>query len=516
MRKNALSNAILAGVAGVAGLASVANAVNLNPDGLGEVLIYPYYTVNNDLNTLISVVNTTDQGKAVKVRFLEGRNSREVLDFNLYLSPFDVWTAAVFGLTDTGAGNLLTDDNSCTVPAIKGNTGLPQLADGRRYVPFVNFRYTGPNNESGPDGLDRTREGHFEMIEMGEVNNLTEGSLTAISHTAAGVPTNCAQVRNAWIAASANPYWVLDPNTDITPPAGGLFGTASIVDVLNGKFYAYNADAIDAFSAINLHTNPGSLSPSLRDANTSLGLAQAIVFSNGTLITADYPSATQAIDAVSAVFSHDALFNEFVTDASVAAASEWVVTFPTKNFYVDQAIVGAVAIPPFTRIFPTAGTTGTAPVDVNLTVFNREEGPTIEGCVDPSDPACLPFSPLPPDTLVTTPQLLWETNVITFNQPDSITVGSTVFGSKLVANVDAAGIGVNDGWMRLGLYDAVGPLLITDHISRSDAAGNSFFGLPAAGFWAASFTNGEASPGVLANYSGVYRHKGSRVYLPTP
>ncbi|MGE3731584.1 MAG: hypothetical protein AB7F83_13675 [Lysobacterales bacterium] len=516
MRKNALSNAILAGVAGVAGLASVANAVNLNPDGLGEVLVYPYYTVNNNLNTLISVVNTTDVGKAVKVRFLEGRNSREVLDFNLYLSPFDVWTAAVFGLSDTGAGNLLTDDNSCTVPAIKGNTGLPALPDGRRYVPFVNFAYVGTNNDSGPDALSRTREGHFEMIEMGEVNNITKGSLTAITHNAAGVPANCAKVRNAWIAASADPYWIADANTDITPPAGGLFGTGSIVDVVNGKFYAYNADAVDAFSATNLHTNPGSTSPSLASANTSPGLAQAIVFSNGTLITADYPLA-QAIDAVSAVFSHDALFNEFVTIDGGAADSEWVVTFPTKNRYVDPLSSGSgTAIPPFTRIFPLTGTTGTAPVDVNLTVFNREEGPTIEGCVDPSDPACLPFSPLPPEGEVNTPQLLWETNVITFNQADSITVGSSIFGSTLVANVDAAAIGVTEGWMRLGLYDAVGPLLITNHISRPDAAANSFFGLPAAGFWAVGFTNGEASPGVLANYSGLYRHKGSRVYLPTP
>ena len=39
-RKN-LTAAVLAGLAGVAGIASTAQAVNLNPDGLGEVLIYP-------------------------------------------------------------------------------------------------------------------------------------------------------------------------------------------------------------------------------------------------------------------------------------------------------------------------------------------------------------------------------------------------------------------------------------------------------------------------------------------
>jgi hypothetical protein len=48
----------------------------------------------NSFNTLMSVVNTTASTKAIKVRFREGRNSLEVLDFNVFLSPFDVWTAA--------------------------------------------------------------------------------------------------------------------------------------------------------------------------------------------------------------------------------------------------------------------------------------------------------------------------------------------------------------------------------------------------------------------------------------
>ena len=43
----------------------------------------------------MSVVNTTASMKAVKVRFREGKNSAEVLDFNVFLSPFDVWTASI-------------------------------------------------------------------------------------------------------------------------------------------------------------------------------------------------------------------------------------------------------------------------------------------------------------------------------------------------------------------------------------------------------------------------------------
>jgi hypothetical protein len=39
-RKN-LTAAVLAGLAGAAGIAGTAQAVNLNPDGLGQVLNYP-------------------------------------------------------------------------------------------------------------------------------------------------------------------------------------------------------------------------------------------------------------------------------------------------------------------------------------------------------------------------------------------------------------------------------------------------------------------------------------------
>ena len=116
-RKN-LTAAVLAGLAGVAGIAGTAQAVNLNPDGTGQVLLYPYYTTNDGNQTLISVVNTTDQAKAVKVRFLEGFNSREVLDFNLYLSPFDVWVAAITrdpAAPESGGAIVAIADNSCTV-----------------------------------------------------------------------------------------------------------------------------------------------------------------------------------------------------------------------------------------------------------------------------------------------------------------------------------------------------------------------------------------------------------------
>jgi hypothetical protein len=45
--------------------------VSLNPGGLGQALIYPYYTVNKNQDTLISITNASDVGKAVQVRLRE-------------------------------------------------------------------------------------------------------------------------------------------------------------------------------------------------------------------------------------------------------------------------------------------------------------------------------------------------------------------------------------------------------------------------------------------------------------
>jgi hypothetical protein len=495
MRRNKLSTAIFAGIAGVAGIAATGNAaLYLNPDGTGQVLIYPYYTVNNNLQTLISIVNTTYQGKAVKVRFLEGRNSKEVLDFNLYLSEFDVWTAAIISASaDTsGPGRLITNDRSCTAPAIP--TGG---------VDFRNFAYaTGGTADSGPGALSRTREGHLEVIEMGTVVN-TPGPftpLTWITHVG-GTPANCPAIRAAWSPPAG--VWLSAPNTGIQPPSGGLFGGAAIVDVANGVMYSYNAEAIDAFRATPLHTNPDNLLPSLAGNNTAPNPRESITFYNGVVVTASW-GVGEDIDATSSVFMHSALVNEYALDTVLQAATEWVVTFPTKRFYVDQATVGGAPIAPFTRPFPRAGVSTPAPgracVDVGIQIYDREEGRPGPGGID--------FSPPPPGAAG--PQLCWETQVITFNQGARVAAGqpSLLLGSTLYTNIDAASFGFQNGWVSLD-FDTV-----PAHQLRPSSQGFRFVGLPAIGFAVSRYINAAAAPGVLANYSGLWKHRGERTILP--
>ena len=83
-KRKALTCAVLAGLGAVA---TTAEAVYRNPDNTGQVLIYPYYTVQAGFTNYVTIVNTTSRAKAVKIRFREGKTSAEVEDHNIFLSP---------------------------------------------------------------------------------------------------------------------------------------------------------------------------------------------------------------------------------------------------------------------------------------------------------------------------------------------------------------------------------------------------------------------------------------------
>jgi len=242
----------LAGVSAL-GVTGAAQAVSVNPDGLGQALIYPNYTVRDKAGTaagvapytsLLSVVNSTASAKAVKVRFLEGKNSKEVLDFNLYLSAKDVWVAAIIP-TAAGAG-IYTPDKSCTTPVVSSDATNP--------TPFVNYAYTGSSADGADTSLDRTREGYVEIIEMG---NILAGSTTetAVTHVA-GVPPCTATALAASTASAAT-----------VAGNGGLFGGMTLINVLAGEDFAVDATALEGFSTTALWFSPGSVDPQLGRVN---------------------------------------------------------------------------------------------------------------------------------------------------------------------------------------------------------------------------------------------------------
>ena len=462
-----------------------ANAVYLSPQGHGQVLIYPYYTSNGSQDTLFTLVNLGAEAKAVKVRFLEGYNSRDVLNLNVYLAGGDVWTAAV--TVDGDGARLITTDPSCTIPEV--------ATTPNHSIAFTTQAFDGTgalDGDGGPTGAARVREGHVEVIEMGVVTDTSAEALSPVRPVGeepygdwqGGVPTDCARLRAAW---SNGGYWAQDPNVDLEAPTGGLTGNAAIVNVGRGTVQGYVADALGEFHSPGIgrgHTGPGALTPNLA-SGTSLA---ALTWPSNRPYTATF---ARAIDAVSAVFMSRAIYNDFWTTPVLGAQSEWVITYPTKRFYTDPHYLDGGAEAPFENVFGAPGQSCSAEFafaeyDYNVArhTNTREMG--------------LPY-------LVSEPRMCFATQVATFRQgvatdpldhtPDA---PSDVLASMLVAaNFPST---FENGWA--GFFFGQG----TDRLVASD--GSTFVGQPVTGFLAAQFVNGSVN-GALANYTVALRHRTS-------
>ena len=495
MNINRLGAALLA----CFGVCASAQAMHLSHQGSGQALVFPYYTVNGDNQTLISIVNSSIEGKATRLFFREGRNARIVAELTIYLGPFDVWTGSVFDFN--GGANLVTRDNTCTVPALKTSTTLPQLSNGTRYLPFSNAAYTGASDDSGPNDLARAREGYFELIEMGEVRNTDRNSLDAIIINGVdGIPADCGRIVRAWDQGG---YWRENPNLDMAPPGGGLYGSAVPINTLFGAQQMLVATAIEAFSGNVLHSAPGLGQPTLASANTGPGIdtLDVRVFVDGAPLTLTYPVPSQAIDAVSALFMAGEINNEFITGDSVGGASEWIVTMPTKRFYTDVGAGSVIA--PFTSVFPATGTQGNAPELVGFNAWTRDG--LLSDCSSFSTNGCIIGvpPPLPPSTLNAV------TNVMAFNQAADGLESSAILGSNWVFPVDLFDpfdSGKNhEGSFSIRFATATGATP-EPHQLRPDLHGVRLRGLPVIGAWIASYTNTAVTPGVLANYSDAVPH----------
>lgn len=523
MKRKTLTTAVLAGLTGIAGMASVASAVNVNPDGLGQVLLFPYYSARGGNDTLISIINTTDRAKAVKVRFIEALNSREVLDFNLYMSPYDMWTAAV--TADGDGAKMVTSDTSCTVPYFQGGV-LGNVGEQE----FLDFQYAATGrNDRGPQGIERTASGYIEIIEMA---TFLENSPTwkAIKHGSNDVPpvsgsgafkSVCGLLQQQWTPGAG--AWLTDSLTDARddgtqiPASGGLSGSAAIINVANGTMISYNATTIDGFwLAGAVHTDPGNLQPGLSNGTGF----EAFVFDNGALESFNYASqvggtpALNSVLAINATITKETLLNEYVIESALNATTEWVLTFPTKRYHSDAApgnptgFTGSIARPPFTETW-RLNAAGTAIANLpceeqTFRVWNREE----------REPATTPgqiiVSPPPPPGEVPTFELCREANVVRFANDGSLPAATEILAEPLRATpfADLGYVNFNlptdfeSGWVQ---FDFSG------YTSLGDDAGQTVIGLPVIGFQATRFENGTLGGGsVLANYGGTFQHRGSR------
>jgi hypothetical protein len=513
MKKKVMPLAVSAAAA--VAMSTAHAALHINEKGTGEVLIFPFYSAENGNNTLVNIVNTTDDHKAVKVRILEAQNSKEVLDFNLYLSPADHFSFAI-SATEDGGGQLTTGDNSCTVPAITGP------------VPFREFLYEGDAGDDDPDtdadesfnntSVTRTATGYIEVIEMGQLDEdaaAAEGAINmaaAMTHDPNGVPADCEQLVSAWsITNDVAGAWLADTETNADRGVtdfesawngGGLYGYATLINVPQGAAAGYDAiawdDAVVAAEGWAMHYAPGRVNPNFTDV--AFNTTATVYESDGSSSDRSYASTWGGIaplQAFNATMMATKVHNDYVTDAAIAATTDWVLTFPTKTFHVTPI----PAVEPFTESWD-----GQDACEMSaLSVVNREESNPAPPPTNSSGPDFSPSPEIdPPAPGNFDVPICYESTIVQFAE-ESAAGGTSAIAIGVNSYLDDA-----DGWASISFDPADTDTVFTgaDRLLVDDANSSYLVGLPVIGFALQKYVNGDAGgAGVLANYAMTVKHK---------
>lgn len=453
-----------------------AMAARLDPDGRGQALVFPYYSAqtgpDGTMNTYLSIVNGTSQGKALRVRFRESRVGQEVGWFNLYLSPNDMWTAAVVPVAGGGT-TVLTSDVSCTDPSFT----LPAAGDVAP-PPQRPLRSDFYSSDGMGSGLDRTREGYVEVIEMA---TLAATTLAYATHDSAGLP-NCGRLRN-------------DPEPRLGAPTGGLSGTLTLIDVNRGFDFTLRAEAIAELSTRPFFRLPGDPYPGFDAAEVD---PWSVVASGPYVYRSAWSSGAEAVDAV---FMRPRAEAEYVLERGTRSKSDFVVTFPTRHLRLRPDMRRAPFTGPPTWSVDCAGSAGEP---IRFSAYNRESaGGETE---DPDFPV--------PGTQW---RLCANANVVPVARGDAAT-SSVLLSRSLGYSHGEVGVRpiFDSGWLQLatGLSatdTSVSSLPSSTRVdTRSGAVvsgAHRFRGLPMTGFSVRTFENGTLSCGGSAcqgNYGGSF------------
>jgi hypothetical protein len=534
MRKNILSLSIAAMVGGL-GLAGGASAgviaaadfaatpateLRLANGGVGHMLITPYFTAQGGNATVLSIVNTdTQRGKAVKVRFRGGSNSDDILDFQVFLSPSDHWSAVVTKNATTGLAQIVTNDNSCTIPKL-----TPGVAQS-----FITGRL--PSYASAAELANGTLEGYVEMFNMADIplNSSTSSLYASILHSSAGVPRNCdsttitnglADITSAGAATTVGSAI----GAGYTAPTTGLMGNWTIINVPNTTTFSGSMAAIRATTAAGVDAsgnfvwfpqsdvaasttatvNNVTADPLFRSdsslTKSGTGVLGAAVTAAVTAAYYDLPDMSTpyvgtfaaATDpgrqaaALTGAIATTSIRNEYATDPSVNATTDWVFSMPTRRYSVAVAygttvatsarrfsVVSRVAAPTATTQWFSSDNTTLSADKVCVTAqgqkfWDREEQSVSSGAV---------FSP----GSVATFRFCGETSVTSFG------TAASVLGATLATQSTGSSAKVN-GW---GAVDTT----------------NSGLGLPIVGAAFIKLTNANASAGVSGTYGITSDHR---------
>ena len=548
MRKNvlALSIATMIGGLGFAGFASASVIVGTRPSasatpvnnllrtanatqftlsagGIGHQLITPYFNAQNGNGTVLHVVNTdTVNGKALKVRFRGASNSDDILDFYVLLSPTDVWTG-IITQGSSGFATLTTADKSCTYPALSSS--------GQPFVPNrLNPGWTAAQQQNN------TREGYVEMFVAADIPsnlvytgaaNANSPLYTAIKHVAGVAPCTLTALNGALLTDKLTEAEAAAVGFDT--PTGQVAGSWYIINVPQSTTFSGDMTALRATALGGNARGNYVVFPQVADPVTTTGLPETFtadpLLSGGSnafrqksatgvtatvqatpLIAAamyDFPdlstpylgglfggasvaNARASANSLTAQLAALSVSNQYATDASISAKTDWTFSFPTRRYHVayDYAASGATLKTVYSLV-PAAGNqyfhdtniiadATAAQLCINLgsgalSFYDREETGNSTGAV---------FSP----GAIATTRFCGETSVLAFADAGNSSLSASVARSTVTTGL------FTNGWAFLNTTGANG------------------LGLPLIGSAFMKLTNPSATPGVSGNYGITWTH----------
>jgi hypothetical protein len=290
----------------------------------------------------------------------------------------------------------------------------------------------------------------------------------------------------------------------ILPPAGGLFGGATLINVLTGDAFTEDATALVQFTDVGAYSDTGVDTPNFSNASPFVGAA---VSELGSIVTGAFTSGSLDPEkAVTLALQKQTIVNEFVGEAATLSGTDWVVTFPTKHHFVT----GTGFVPPFSSALSKGGSCD----NVILDTWDREETPVTPGGPD--------FSPSPqPDGFA----LCWEANIVSFKS----IIGSGIANVLGSGNAYTVNTGFTNGWARL-TFDPDTAYLVPNIATEintvaippipTDITGTTFIGLPTVGFAVQTFVNGTLSDSqgrfIQSSYGGNFGHRYTGPVAGTP
>jgi len=501
--------------------------LELNAGGIGHIGLIPYFSTQAGNQTLFSITNTdTVNGKAVKVRFRSAANSDDIFDFTLFLSPGDIWTANISRDAATGGSRLVTNDNSCTLPA------TAVLNRG-----FVTDRL--PASFTAAQKAEWTSEGYVEVLTMADVppvytdgvarpttpNGATLSSTnalyTTIKHVNGVAPCDATQLGTLLTDKPTEADLVA---AGFDTPTTGLYTNAFIINTSNALMsWSNESTAVQAVSGATSTPARGRVvfAPQTNDAVTQqiATLTADPLLAGGTSSTGaavaapiaalqfDFPDlSTPYVDVnalattgagspaaqssrLSGSLAATSIKNDYSTLAAIGSKTDFTFSLPTRRYHaaVDYSTS------PFRSVYTAPAAGGAAyftaantsllnsllcvnPGTTPLSVYDRSERTLTSGngaVVSPGAPTIgLRFC--------------GEVSVLTINNDATAPAGKGVLGATVaVLNVFT---GFQEGWVNIA----------TPGIANA--------GLPVLG---SAYTSAIGSPanGVSTNYSWAFKHK---------